>query len=94
MVPVGDLLPDLPDRGNPGLEKAENVIPLPGAYGPVRDLVSDIASLPRRCRGAGSLVDFDGNVSNFAGDNAELYRRDGTSYVACGKGTDAYDLLN
>jgi len=86
MIPVGDLLPDLPDRDNPGVIKAENVVPLAAAYGSFRGIVEDTNALANRCRGARPLKDFSGVVFNYAGDASQLYERSGLDYVAKGTG--------
>ena len=93
LMKVGELLPDHPDRENPGLLRAENVTPGTNAYYPIRDLKPDYDALPSRCRGAGPVKDLTGQVMNFAGDNDALYELSGNAYVDVSK-SGGYDLSN
>ena len=77
MIPVGELLPDFPDRENPGVLRAENVVPLLKAYGPVKKLIPDTKALDDRCRGAATISTLDSTLISFAGDATDLYERVG-----------------
>lgn len=91
MKEFGPLMPDLPDRDNPGLERAENVTPLIKGYGPARDWLPDADPLVSPCRGAAPMKDFTGNVFNYAGDTSQLYERSSNTYIVKGTGYDLGD---
>ena len=78
---LGDLLPDNPDRDNPGLVKAENVIPHKTSYQPTRDLVAETSALNGLCRGAATGIDKGGVVHNYAGSQTKLYERSGITWT-------------
>ena len=88
---IGELLPDQPDLDNPGMLKAQNVVPYAQGYRPVRNLVSKTNSLKHPCRGAAALTDETGNTFNYAGDQAQIYSRTGNDYTQLGA-NDQYDL--
>ncbi|MGD9168560.1 MAG: hypothetical protein PVI97_00685 [Candidatus Thiodiazotropha sp.] len=95
---LGDLLPDNPSRDNPGLVRAENVIPHKTSYLPVRNIVEESDPLDALCRGAIGLVDYLGVVHNYAGDVTKLYERTGVAWndisrsVLGGSSGDGYSL--
>lgn len=77
VIPWSEYLPDQPAFANPGLVRAQNVIPKPGGrhnvYGPFPAPVVASDALGARCQGAGAIIDYDGNVYLFAGDVDKLY---------------------
>ncbi len=79
---TGEYLPDLPDRGNPGVTLAKNVIPLARSYGPFRSHIPDVPAIAERCRGATPVKNNSGAVFNLAGDRTTLYERVGGAYAA------------
>ncbi len=81
---LGELLPDLPDRDNPGLVKAENCIPHVKSYKPARELVPETDAIGNRCRGATALANLSGAYFNYAGDIDKLYYDAGNTYDAVG----------
>lgn len=89
---LGDLLPDNPDRDNPGLVRAENVLPHKTSYQPVQGLVPDTEPLQETCRGAAAAVDDGGVVYNYAGDINDLYTRAGTVWSIVSSAPGAYSL--
>ena len=52
LIPVGAWAPDQAPLGNPGVSRAQNVIPAEQSYRPFPDLVPAIDPLPDRVRGA------------------------------------------
>lgn len=84
--PASELLPDFPVRNNPGVLQAKNVIPSLMGYRPANDLVGTGKSIANRCRGAASMKGNDGTLYSFAGDETELYRLGGASYVSATSG--------
>lgn len=89
LTTVGDLMPDQPDRDNPGMERAINVLPALKSYRPVRDLVPETNALAEYCRGALVYVDDNGDTGNIAGDRTTIYRRVDNTYAV---DTTAYNL--
>jgi hypothetical protein len=83
---LGDLLPDDPDRDNPGLVRADNVIPHKTSYQPVQDIVEESDPISNLCRGATALTDYLGIVHNYAGDLTTLYERVGIAWNDVSRG--------
>lgn len=76
-VRLGPFAPDLPPLDG-GAVTIRNVIPILGpAYAPVRALDIFSSALDSRCRGVVYVLDSDGNVHGFAGDEAKLYELTG-----------------
>jgi len=73
MIPFGEYLPDQSDLDNPGVTRAENVLPFLNGYGPFKALSAYSDALTARCQGAISVEDKSGNVYNYAGDATKLY---------------------
>ena len=91
---AGELLPDHPERDNPGVLRAENVVPGTNCYLPVRGLIADRSALDDVCLGAGPVADDQGVVENFAGDNDGLYILDGTGAYVAATGTTIPNMTN
>ncbi len=74
-IAFGEYLPDLSPYLNPGLLKAENMVPIKGGYTSVGALsaLAGITALAERPKGAVAGVDNDGNPYNFAGTKTKLY---------------------
>lgn len=77
----GPYLPDAADLGNKGTRFVNNVIPIPGGYGPFKS-TQDFSDngLNDRVRGAVTFKDDVGNVFNFAGTPSKLYKLAGSSW--------------
>lgn len=86
MIPLGEWLPDLPDRDNPGATEALNVTPEVFGYSPFRTLSSSTDALSARCRGAGSFKAPDGTVLTFAGTENKLFRSNLTLWTDVSRG--------
>jgi hypothetical protein len=78
---LGEWMPDNPDRDNPGVIQAKNLIPHKTSYRPVRNIVEESDALDGVCRGAVALTDYTGQVHNYAGDLTKLYERSGSTYT-------------
>ena len=76
MIQFGPWLPDQPDFSNPGVTRAENVIPAPGGYRSMRDFVAYSGEADGNITGIFAAKDNSGNVKIFAGDDAKLYEFD------------------
>lgn len=72
----GPLLPDLPDYNSQGSAKINNVLPVAGGYEPMLALSELSGELDGTPKGAFSVVDPSGNITNFAGDADKLYKQD------------------
>jgi len=75
--PFGEWLPDRPALGNPGMLRAENVVPGPGGPRPFRDLQGISNALDARPRGAIAVRSESGTDFKYAGDTAKLYQNVG-----------------
>lgn len=87
MFPFGEYLPDLPDIGNPGNNKALNVVPrTKRSYGPWKmpEQVST-NTMDARPQGAVTAVDYSGTTYNFTGDATKLYRYTGSTFTDVSK---------
>ena len=83
---TGPLMPDLPDRDNPGVIKAENCLPLSTSFEPFRSHVPDMDALLAACVGAASVQDYSLNTFSYAGTATNIYRRSGSSWTSVGSG--------
>ena len=83
---TGPLMPDLPDRDNPGVIKAENCLPLAKSFEPFRAHVPDMAALPDACIGSKTVQDYDLETFSYAGTVANLYQRSGDAWTSVGSG--------
>ncbi|GAG54714.1 unnamed protein product, partial [marine sediment metagenome] len=83
---LGNLMPDLPDRENPGVIKAVNCRPLAKSYEPFHDHVPDMAALPSACIGARSVQDYALDNFSYCGTISELYQRIDDGWTARGTG--------
>jgi len=86
---TGPLLPDLPDRGNAGVSRADNCLPLSNSYEPFRSHVVDTDPLPSPCIGTKTLQDYGLNAYNYAGTVADVYSRTGNTWTSIGTGYTA-----
>jgi hypothetical protein len=73
VVPIGEWLPDLPDRDIGGALEAKNCIPEAKSYRSLNDLSAFSDALTNACVGAFWARDDSGTLFNFAGDSGELY---------------------
>jgi len=76
MIEFGPWLPDQPDYSNPGVTKAENVIPAAGGYRSLPEFVAYSGAADADINGVFAAKDNTGNVKLFAGDNAKIYEFD------------------
>ena len=88
---AGDFLPDLPDFGTPGLNKATNLYPSTYGYRPVGEFLPYTGALPGICRGASAFVAPSGRVVFIAGTADKLYRQDDLAWVEIGSGYSLSD---
>lgn len=91
MIPLGEWLPDLPARDNPGATEARNVTPEAWGYGPWRELGAVTDALSDRCLGAAAAKAPDGTVLTVAGTETRLYRLNSTSWSDVSKGATPTD---
>jgi hypothetical protein len=83
----GDMLPDLPDHGTPGVSEAVNLYPSSGGYRPVGQWVAHTGALPSTpCRGASAFIAPSGRSVMIAGTATSLYRQDALGWVQVGTG--------
>ena len=76
MIQFGEWLPDQPDYSNPGVTRAENVIPAAGGYRSLPDFVAYSGAADADINGIFAAKDNSGNVKLFAGDTSKLYQFD------------------
>jgi len=81
MVPVGELLSDLPPLENTGALVANNVIPAARSYRPLKALGTVGGALTARAQGAFTARSAALVLGNFAGDVAKLYKYNGSTEV-------------
>ena len=74
-IAFGQYLPDLSPYLNPGLLKAENMVPITGGYAKVNALaaLTGFSALAERPRGSVAGIDNAGNPYNFVGTETKLY---------------------
>ena len=84
-IQFNELLPDLPDFGNPGLTKAENCMPHQNGYKEFPGLTTVSSALSGFCQGAVSALAKDGTTNYYAGDATKLYRLDATTWTDSSK---------
>jgi hypothetical protein len=84
-VAFGDWMPDVAALGNPGTSKAVNCVPGPNSYQPIGRLAPSTGALPARPRGAISGKDSNGDVHQYAGTGAALYRLVGPTWTDSSK---------
>lgn len=74
-IAFGQYLPDLSPYLNPGLLKAENMVPITGGYAKVNALaaLAGFSALAERPRGSVAGIDNAGNPYNFVGTEGKLY---------------------
>ncbi len=82
---TGEFLPDIQDRDNPGIVRADNVLPHISGYTPAKSLVPGVPDLPSRCLGAAVLQEFDGTLHNYAGTQTALYELVADAYGDVGQ---------
>ena len=78
MIQFGPWLPDQPDYSNPGVTRAENVVPAAMGYRSLPEFVAYSDEASGNINGVFAAKDNDGNVKLFAGDNSKLYELDTT----------------
>ena len=76
-IPFGEFLPDQPDFQNPGLTKAQNVIPTPGGYGPFQGPSATGSTVTGSVAGAAMYFDSDGAAVYVGGTGSALFVRQG-----------------
>ena len=76
MIQFGEWLPDQPDYSNPGVTRAENVVPAAGGYRSLPEFVAYSGAADGNINGIFAAKDNTGNVKLFAGDNTKLYEFD------------------
>lgn len=81
MIPLGEWLPDIPQRDNPGAITAQNVIPHAKSYKPLPSLSAYSTAISNQALGAASFKDASGVVYIYVGDASALYRLNGTSFT-------------
>jgi hypothetical protein len=86
MPELGEWLPDLPAKDNPGVIVAENLLPFANSYLPVNSPVADTNALKARCRGGAAIKAIDGVEYNYAGDETDLYYRSDNDYLSVNTG--------
>jgi len=86
---TGPLMPDLPDRDNPGVVRAENCLPLAKSFEPFRAHVADMDALPSACLGARAVQDYVLETFSYAGTATNIYQRVGDSWSSVGSGYTA-----
>jgi len=74
-IPFGEWLPSQPDFKNPGCVIADNVIPTPSGYGPVRALVDQSQSAASQVFGAVQMFDNSGSSLIVGGVDDGLFVR-------------------
>lgn len=96
LIRIGEWLPDQPDNNNPGSPNINNVICQGDDYIPFKNFndSSNAVSTGDRVFGAYSIINSGGNVFNFAGDQNELYRLSGSSWVNVSKSSTATNTYN
>ena len=80
IVPIREWVPDASDLANPGAILIRNALPGVNSYKPFPKLVTQTDALDDRPRGAIEEIDASRNVYQYAGDEAKLYVRSGTSW--------------
>ncbi len=93
----GEWLPDVPDFQNPGCVLAQNVIPIPGGYGPQPDLLATGQTTSGACMGARLLFQADGTDVIVGGTLNRLFINvNGTTTATAGMtalaASDAWDF--
>ena len=78
MIQFCEWLPDQPDYSNPGVTRAENVVPAAMGYRSLPEFVAYSDEASGNINGVFAAKDNDGNVKLFAGDNSKLYELDTT----------------
>lgn len=81
IIETRDWMPDAAALGNPGALIADNVLPAPTGFRPLRSLAPATDATDDRPRGALSVVDDDGTTYSYAGDETKLYRLAGSSWT-------------
>ena len=74
-IPFGEWLPAQPTFKNPGCEVADNVIPVPGGYGPFPGLVASGDTISDDVRGSQQFFDNAGNSLILGGTDDSLFIR-------------------
>lgn len=80
-IKLGEWLPDLPFRNNPGLVEAKNCIPVDGSYKDQLALLTSDDALANRPQGAFAAIDTTGTPEIYAGDATKLYQKQGTAWT-------------
>lgn len=98
-IPFKNLTPDLAPYQSEGLQLAKNTLPGTNSYQSFPDTVSASAVLANTCVGGTYLKDDEGNVYNYAGTAAALYRIETDTTVtniskAGGYNTESTDIWN
>ena len=72
MIQFGPWLPDQPDYSNPGVTRAENVVPAAMGYRSLPEFVAYSDEASGNINGVFAAKDNDGNVKLFAGRQTPL----------------------
>lgn len=84
MLEFGEYMPDLPPLLNPGLTRAEGIIPLERGYGPIPQLsILTSTGMDNRAQGivGARAVDAVGTTYIYTGDSTKLYVVSGSSFT-------------
>lgn len=96
LIKFGEWLPDKPETNNPGAINVENVIVEGEDYKPFKTFqsVTNAVSTASRIFGAYSFIDDEGTVTNFAGNQNELFNQSGSSWLDVSKPSTASNTYN
>lgn len=86
-IPFGEFLPSAPDYKNPGCVVADNCVPVPGGYGPLRTPELSASSFTGECRGA-QLFFSDDTAFIAGGTTTTLFTKVGATLDSDGGYTD------
>lgn len=90
MIPFAEYAPDRATLESSTTGYVNNVIPLSGSYGPIKDLSLLGNALDARCQGAASFRGEDGTIVTFAGTATKLYLWDGSNWDDVTRSMDPY----
>lgn len=74
-IPLGEWMPDAPSFKNPGLEVADNTLPIPNGYGPIPGLVDQGQNFTEAVQGARHLFTTTGDSIIVGGGDTSLFVR-------------------
>lgn len=91
-IPLGEWLPDQPSLNNPGVLRAENVLPTATGYKPFPASTQFAPQIDARCRGAIAAKDYLGSINTFVGDINKLYKKSGAAWNDVSSSPSPYNL--